>query len=381
MKKVLRVGYLCFQNPENRRVWSGTHFSLLSAIRNEGHEVVNLSPIILPRSYHRLLTVYNKVHRIFSKKLIFEEFTLFLAFFANIYFKKAVRDKELDLVFSPAASASVALLKTNLPVVFFNDSTVDQLINYYHDKDTFSKFSRWESSLVQQLALQKASKIILPSDWATQFALDFYKVPTRKVKNARLGANMKVRENYSIKDFTGEIVFLFVGVVWERKGGDLVLDALEYLQKKGYRVKMVVAGGKPLRESPIIEYVGFLDKNNPDDEALLSRYYWNAHFLFVPSRAECYGIVYSEASAHGLITLATDTGGISSIIKNGENGFLLPLQATFLEYANLIEELLEDPAALQTISLNCRKVYDDRLHWKHFGKIFTECCNEIFPER
>lgn len=381
MKKALRIGYFSLQNPENKRVWSGTHYSLLSAIRSEGYEVVNISPIILPRNYHRLLTVYNKIHRVFSKKLIFEEFTLLLAFFSNRYFKKAVQGQELDLIFSPAASASLALLKTDLPVIFFNDTTVDQLITYYHAKHPFSKYSRWESSFVQKLALQKASKIIFPSDWATHFALDFYKLPALKVKNTRLGANMKVSEDSVVKDFTGEIVFLFVGVVWERKGGDIVLDALEHLQKKGYRTKMIVAGGKPPRASPLIEYIGFLDKNNPDDEALLSRYYRNSHFLFVPSRAECYGIVYSEASAHGLITIATETGGVSSIIKNGENGFLLPLQANFLDYADLIEELLRNPAKLEELSLNCKKVYGDRLHWKHFGKTFTDCCNEIFAER
>lgn len=378
---MLRVGYLCFQNPENKKVWSGTHSSLLATIRSEGYEVINLSPILLPRSYHRLLTVYNKIHRVFSKKLIFEEFTFLLAFFANRYFKKAVRGRELDLIFSPAASASLALLKTDLPVIFFNDTTVDQLIIYYHAKHPFSKFSRWESSLVQKSALQKATKIIFPSHWATQFAFDFYKLSARKVKNTGLGANMKIFDNSLVKDFTGEIVFLFVGVVWERKGGDIVLDTLEHLQKKGYRTKLIVAGGKPPRESPLIEYIGFLDKNNPDDESLLSRYYQNSHFLFVPSRAECYGIVYSEASAHGLISIATDTGGVSSIIKNGENGFLLPLQAPFIEYAGLIEELLKDPIRLGEISLNCKKAYDDRLHWKHFGKTFTDCCNEIFAQR
>ncbi|TSA49979.1 MAG: glycosyltransferase [Sphingobacteriales bacterium] len=41
----------------------------------------------------------------------------------------------------------------------------------------------------------------------------------------------------------------------------------------------------------------------------------------VPSRAECYGIVFAEASSYGLPSVSTDTGGVSAVVKEGVNVF------------------------------------------------------------
>lgn len=35
------------------------------------------------------------------------------------------------------------------------------------------------------------------------------------------------------------------------------------------------------------------------------------HLLLLPTRAECAGIVFNEASAYGVPILLTDTGGVS----------------------------------------------------------------------
>ena len=380
MKKTIKVGYLCFQNPENKRVWSGTHYSLMTAIKNAGYDVINLSPIELPRTYHRLLTVYNKIHNIFSKKQINEEFTFLLAYFSSRYFNKIIAKNKIEVLFCPAASAALPFLKTKIPIIFFNDTTYDQLKNYYSNKIPFSKFSDFESALVQKIALKKADGLMFSSKWAKDFALQFYKLSVDKVNNATLGSNLQIPVKSIAKDFTKEIRFLFVGMVWERKGGDIVLSTLEALHNIGYNVKMVVVGTKPPIESSLIEYVGLLDKNIPADEEKLSICFQTSHFLFVPSRAECYGIVFSEASAFGLLAISTDTGGISSIITNNENGFLLPITADFLDYYNLIKNLLVDKERLQKLSLECRNTYDQKLDWKNFGIAFSNCCNNLLKK-
>ena len=74
---------------------------------------------------------------------------------------------------------------------------------------------------------------------------------------------------------------------------------------------------------------------------------FNTHLLFVPTRADCTPIVFCEANAFGIPVITTDTGGVSSIIKNGENGFAFPLDATPDEYANTIQSLLDDPLKLK----------------------------------
>lgn len=376
MKK-FKIGYYCLHNPENKKVWSGTHYSMMKAIENADCEVVNLSPIIYPRSYHRLLTVYNKIHKLFSKKLIYEEFTFLSAIYSALYFNKIIKNKEIDILFCPAASAQFVFLPRKFPVIFFNDSTFDQLKNYYTNFKYFSKYSLKISSLLQKLALKKAAIIILSSKWSKDFAMMHYKNLEHKIVLSALGANMEIPKTIHQKKYDSPFVFLFVGLNWERKGGDLVLETIENLQKRGFEIILNCVGVKPPVEKDYMIYHGFLDKTIPKDALLLHKLYSESHFLFVPSRAECYGIVFSEASAYGLVSIATNTGGIPSVITEGVNGFLFNLDAPAEEYAEKIEKIFLSSTFLKELSLSAREFYENNLDWHIFSENFQKICHKI----
>ena len=106
-----------------------------------------------------------------------------------------------------------------------------------------------------------------------------------------------------------------------------------------------------------------LDKRDPAQVAELSRVFRGAHFLFLPTRSECYGIVFCEASAHGRPSIATDTGGVSSAVADGENGLLLPPAAGPDDYADLIGALHGDRGRYEALVASSRRAYDTRLNW------------------
>jgi glycosyltransferase involved in cell wall biosynthesis len=54
--------------------------------------------------------------------------------------------------------------------------------------------------------------------------------------------------------------------------------------------------------------------------AELGRAYASADLLVLASRAESYGMVVTEALAHGLPVLATDVGGVSEALGSVEDG-------------------------------------------------------------
>src|SRR5436190_335365 len=74
----------------------------------------------------------------------------------------------------------------------------------------------------------------------------------------------------------------------------------------------------------------------------LEKLFETSDFLLLPTRSECYGMVFCEASAYGLPSITTDTGGISGAVKDGENGFMLPLSARGQEYAEAIAKVYLD---------------------------------------
>jgi len=88
--------------------------------------------------------------------------------------------------------------------------------------------------------------------------------------------------------------------------------------------------------------IPFLNKSDPSQRVQLERLFDTSDFFFLPTRSECYGMVFCEASAYGLPVITTNTGGVSGAVTNGENGFMLPLSAEAVDYAGVIAKVYRD---------------------------------------
>ena len=92
------------------------------------------------------------------------------------------------------------------------------------------------------------------------------------------------------------------------------------------------------------EYVidhGFISKQDPSGVKKLNVLYASSHFLFVPSLAEAYGLVFCEASAFGLPSISHVTGGLTTIIKNDINGKLFEIGTPAIVFADYINKMFE----------------------------------------
>ena len=97
----------------------------------------------------------------------------------------------------------------------------------------------------------------------------------------------------------------------------------------------------------------------------------------MPSYPEGFGIVYLEAMASGCITIGTEGEGIANLIKNGENGFLVPPDDPD-DIAAVMEWCLAHPEEATAIADRGRQ---DALSltWDHnaeqYIKLFKELCS------
>jgi glycosyltransferase involved in cell wall biosynthesis len=116
-----------------------------------------------------------------------------------------------------------------------------------------------------------------------------------------------------------------------------------------------------------MKVVPFLDKNDDQQRKRLEELYLTADFFLLPSRQECYGIVFCEASAFGIPIITTDTGGISEIVRDGENGFLLQPTDEAASYAQLIASIYRDDERYYSLVEGARAAFDSRLNWDTWG--------------
>lgn len=117
-----------------------------------------------------------------------------------------------------------------------------------------------------------------------------------------------------------------------------------------------------------MKVIPFLNKNKETDLKELAAIFKNSHFLFLPSKAECFGIVFCEASAYGVPSISRNTGGISNAIVSGLSGFCLEPNATSEKYFELLQNYIEHPELYRELSNSSRKAYIEKLNWNVWAK-------------
>lgn len=374
VKSTIRVGFLSAHNYLDLTQWSGTLFYMQQALAQNGLQVIHLgTPKIYPTWQKKLLYYWKH-----CKNVLFPA-----PFYPSVQqqwldqVEEQIQGADCDFIFAPIASKEIALLNTSVPIVYLSDATArlfckEQLYTRVQgkqsnlDQATLEKIETFEA-----IALNRAKHVIYPSQWAGQSAIEDYGVAPSKVSVIPFGANLEhlptaaeVLQNRQENPLV-PCRLLFIGMDWQRKGGDIAFQTLLELLRRNINAELVVVGSVPpphIRHEKLT-VIPHLDKNHPQHRQRLNQLLQQSHFLLLPSRAECYGIVLCEANAFGLPVLSTAVGGISTIVRDGQNGYRLPLDACGADYADRLVEILDNPAHYQQLTLLSRREYDQRLNW------------------
>jgi len=140
---------------------------------------------------------------------------------------------------------------------------------------------------------------------------------------------------------------LFVGTEFERKGGDLVVEAIRRLRSAVGDVVLTVAGPDrwPLPGSPPawVDFKGLLSP------AAVSTLLPTHDVFAMPSRFEPFGIAFVEALAAGLPCVARRGFAMPEIVEDGVTGALVVSDDPD-ELASAIAGLLNDPAVYDRVA-------------------------------
>ncbi len=377
----ITVAYVSSDNPRDRRSWSGTHYRMLSALQNEFSNVEVIGPFRLHFLLSFFLKLRNLKHKVYyGKKYDRAHCHLRSKYYARIVSKR-IKNKNIDVIFAPVGCTEIAHLNTTIPICHLGDSSFNQIKDYYKSFSGISKKSIDEANTIEQRSISNSAVQVFSSEWAATYATSYYNAKNAVVVG--FGANIDIppKKDKIIKDYSGTINILFLGVDWTRKGGDIVLDTIEILSKKHENFHVTVCGCIPPKKHPKMTVIPFLNKNQENDRITFDDLLCKSHILFVPTRADCTPIVFCEASAYGITTITTDTGGVTSIIKDGINGYALPIQAKPEDYADKISSLIENPKTLERLSLSSRERYDSDLNWDVWGKRMREILTTISKQK
>jgi glycosyltransferase involved in cell wall biosynthesis len=293
---------------------------------------------------------------------------LFPSFYATAI-SRLIEEISPDVVIAAAISDISAHLRVRPPFVHWSDATTSLIQSGY---DYLHSYSSRQIEIARQLDRQSARKSALAlysSEWAANAAISEYGLAPERTWVAPFGANISPEPNRAralqIPSFD-TCRLLFIGKEWARKGGDLVIAAAMKARDKGVPVQLTIIGCKPpeVPNGSWIKVIKYLDKNSAVDVQQLHNLYYNSHFFFLPSRADCSPIVLCEANAFGVPVISARVGGIPSIILDGQNGFTLPADSSAEEFADVIVQAWTDPELYASLRHASRARYESALNWK-----------------
>jgi glycosyltransferase involved in cell wall biosynthesis len=256
--------------------------------------------------------------------------------------------------------------------VIWTDALYSSLIGFYPAFSNHSASSIAQGNKITAECLDRAKLIIFSSDWAARSALELYGTRKEKVKVVPFGANMDCSHTLTdihaiLKKRSRDVIkFLFIGKHWDRKGGDIVFKVVKALHAQGQAVELNFVGCHPPKTESVPDYIkchGFISKRTPEGRDKITRLLHESHFLFVPSRAEAYGIVFCEANAYGLPSLTSYVGGIPTVVKDNVNGMTFALDAETSTYCDYISNLMQNYTRYEELVLSSFNEYQTRLNW------------------
>ena len=370
------IGFVSYADPyHDRKAWSGTIYKLRESINNAGFSVLWIP--VKPNKYLvKLLNLLFKILLGRDKKC-----TL-----TDVYFKLCAKSVDLtlinrcDFLFFPGGAQIANHLKLNIPYIFFGDSTFKIMKDYY----IFGLPSFLIDSIEQseKIAIQNSAINIRASKWAIDSVINDYGYDEQKAFVLEIGPNLDKNNIVSSTEYQGGTLnVLFSGVEWERKGAAIAIDTVRILNRKGVSAKLFLCGipqdmiPHEYQNSPFVEYIGFLNKNNAMEYCQYIDIIKKSHLFLLPTKAECAGVVFSEASAYALPIFTYDTGGIPNYVVNGLNGFRLPLHSSAQEFATKILFVINNNLISQ-LRLGCIKMYKERLNWEVWSNSFRKIVDD-----
>jgi glycosyltransferase involved in cell wall biosynthesis len=358
--------------------WSGTPFYMSNAFEQQGISLERIGNLT------RHLPPFFKVKQAWKKITCGQRESPRFNTIAAKFYSKQVHERlakmQVDAVIAPQLNP-LCYLDCKQPIVLWTDALYASLLSFYPGFSNHSASSIEQGNIITRECLSRCDLAIFSSDWAARTALEIYGVDNDKVKVVPFGANLQSKHTLDdiralLKKRSRDTVkLLFLGKHWHRKGGDIVFNVAKALHQAGQPVELHFVGCMPPKEIEVPAYIhchGFISKRTPEGVEKISQLLRESHFLFVPSRAEAYGIVFCEANAFGLPCLTSYVGGISTVVKNNVNGMTFSLEAAPEVYCQYIMELMRDYGCYEELALSAFNEYETRLNWNRATQVVKE---------
>ena len=241
---------------------------------------------------------------------------------------------------------------------------------------------------VEKDSMSKVDSIIVSTKSELEDIRKLYGILDEKIKVIPPGVNLelfrpmnKIESKKSLGLY-GNNVILYVGRIDPIKGLYTLLDSVFNLNDS-YNIKLIIVGGElnksqdlinlqnytaDKNKSHIVDFVGIVDQSN------LPIYYNAADLFLLTSYYESFGLSVLESLSCGTPAIVSDVGGLSNLIDNGVNGYLVN-DISPKSFKTYIEYFFKN-INIKKSSIECRKKAE-YYQWSKSGRSMFNLYKEI----
>jgi glycosyltransferase involved in cell wall biosynthesis len=220
-----------------------------------------------------------------------------------------------------------------------------------------------------------ARRLVPATQWVARSLIDDYGVSPERIEVLPPGTDLERFRPPERRPSDGDGILrvLFVGGEFYRKGGDTLLEWFRRSPlAERCALDVVTRDGIPSSERVTVHRLG----HGKDRLAELFR---EADVFVLPTRAECFGLVLTEAMASGLPSVTTAVGGVPEVVEDGVNGLLVPPDDVAALDAALTR-LLTDRTLRIRLGRQGRKIAEERFDARKNVARIVEVLHEVVQE-
>lgn len=362
----MRINY--FSNQDLTTIsggWSGINRNIYNQLTNY-FDINYVGPISPPSLISE--KVYSKLTRLIGLKGNFH-------FFSEKRLQKIknlVSDKILPADYNFFFGQTPWIkIKSNLPYGVYMDADFITYLEIYSNPERFSKRDILRIAKQEENWLQKSSHIFIGSNWAWDMMCKHYDLDENKKVTVYTGGNIPLPQKDS---FAGDLNLLFISLNFEKKGGPICVEAFKQIKTAYPNARLDIVGQRPpdkYIKVNGVNYIGYIDKNNPNDLERFQKALSKAFFLIHPTTMDTMGAVLIEAGYYGCPSIAPKSFGIPELLINSQTGIVVDTPFEASDFVKPILSLIENKETYYKMRKAAWDNTRNKLTWTYIGGLIA----------
>lgn len=269
---------------------------------------------------------------------------------------------------------------TNLRHLVFIDSTFEQFLMPWF-RERFRHRSRAVNFLLDvelqrrnryyRSSLSSIEHFFVATDWVRESLVNKYGIAGNRITTCYTGTG-NISCISTARDFSRPKILFVARHNYVNKGASILLEAFRLIREKYEHAELILVGpdraGLEMPESEErVTVHHFLEWQE------LERLFNSATLFAMPSLYEPYGLVYLEAMKCGTPVVCSSTGGMSSIVRDQNCGWILE-DLEPLALSRTLDEAMSNPGGCESRGHNGQEFVEANCSWTKCAEKIQQVC-------